>query len=1124
VDDIDPNAEHHLRFLLLGHLQVLRGGTPLNVGGAQQRAVLAALLVARGQAVSVEHIADALWGERSPPGHAATIQSYVFRLRELLEPGRHSGQAPGVLVTEPGGYRLLVEPDAVDFLEFEQLLVSGQDQLARGTPHEASATLACALSLWRGPVLADLADYDFVAHFARRLDELRLETEEARIDAELMLGHHVSMVAELGSLVESYPLREHLQAQRILALYRSGRQADALDAYRQVRVQMLDELGIEPGTELTALHRAILNQDPGLLPESGSDGRKQDGGTPGRPSTRHGVRRTTKVLVSVAVVGALCLVAAGVHAVRTSHAPGLTTLPANSVVRIDGNGTFHEVVKVGVSPDGVALSKGAAWVANTSADTVSKIDLVRDVLVQTTPVGNAPQAMAVSGSDLWVVNSQGSSVSRLSLKTAQVVDTIAVGNQPAAIAIGPSGVWVANTADGTVVRIDPATDETDDPVAVGLRPDGIAVDAKTIWVSNGGDGTVSPIDASTQTVGSSISVGAGPAGIVATDDAVWVANSLSQSTTRIDPENRRVQAVIPVGDGPQSIAMVGSRPWVSNEFDGTVTVIDPAANSASRRIATGASVRGLVSTGSSAYVTTRSLAGAAHAGGTLRITTGFMPNFSGVDPTNADISFLFTAYSLVYDGLVGLRRTDGAAGLTLVPDLAEELPSPSADGRTYVFTLRRGIRYSNGARVTPDDIRRGVQQELTLTDDTERLANIIGAPACMRAKTVCDLSRGVVVDAANYRIAFHLRHPDPDFLYRMTEPLFATPVGLPGVAAKTPRPATGPYMIGQYRDPTRFTLVRNPYFHPWSVAAQPEGYPDVIEWTLRGNITRAVHNVVAGKADVDQRASAAADYRMMLRTHPDSFRSDVDGWTHYLFLNTRTAPFDDPDVRKAINFAVDRNVIVQLAGGVTAASPTCQVLAPNLPGYHRICPFTTNPAPDGSYHGPDFARASALVARSGTRGTSVTLVSPFGRGAPFGPIGHYIVGVLDKLGYKASFGPEPRGDYFSGANPAQLGLALWAADYPQPSNYFTGLRCDADEPGRYCNPAVERLYHRALEAQREDQVSAHTWWASLDRTLTNDAARLSLYDEQQVVAVADRVGNYQFNPKYGPLFGQMWVR
>ncbi|MDQ1487339.1 MAG: hypothetical protein QOJ62_3032, partial [Actinomycetota bacterium] len=879
------------------------------------------------------------------------------------------------------------------------------------------------------------------------------------------------------------------------------------------------------GTELTNLHQSILNQDAGLLLEHQARAVQPNVKQPNDPAVPRLVRRVSKRLVAISVVSAVVLAAAAVYPLRHSRSSSLRSLPANSVVRIGTDGSFHDAVAVGVGPDGVAVARGAAWVANTGADTVSKIDLKKHVVVQTTTVGNAPQALATSGTDLWVVNSGASSVSRVSLKTNQVVDTVPVGNLPGAIAGGDSGIWVVNTGDDTVVRIDPTTGKTDKHIGVGLRPDGIAVDTSTVWVSNSGDGTVSPIDVKSRIVGSSISVGAGPAGIAVSDGAVWVANSLSQTVSRIDPRTRRVVGTIPVGDGPQSITVVRNRLWVANEFDGTVTVIDRVTSRVKKRIPTDASVRGLASDGTSAYVTTRPLAAVGHSGGTLHITTDLLPNAFGIDPSSADLAIAFGTFSYVYDGLVAVRRTGGGAGLTLVPDLAVDLPQPSPDGLEYVFTLRRGIHYSNGAEVKPADIRHGLQQELTVSGDTERLANIVGAPECIRIKTVCDLSRGVEVDDNTFRVAFHLRAPDPDFLYKLTEPMFATPEGDAGVRATTPRLATGPYMIGEYQSPTRFTLVRNPEFHQWSFAAQPPGYPNEIEWTLDYDRTHAVQNVLAGTTDADKRSPFGAEYATSQRANSEHFRSDLAAWTTYLFLNTQIPPFDNLEVRKAINFAVDRNKIVELVGGTSAATPTCQILPRSLPGFRPYCPYTANPTPDGGYHGRDLATASALVDHSGTRGMAVTVVAPSGwNDSVTRAIANYVVGVLASLGYKARFALSTDDNYFSGDNPAQLGIALFAMDFPVASSFFAPLRCPTSGAGSdYCNPVAEELFIRALDTQRTDPVRADALWATLDQTLTDDAAWLSLYNQRDTIVLSDRVGNYMSNPKYGALYGQMWV-
>jgi ABC-type transport system substrate-binding protein len=329
-------------------------------------------------------------------------------------------------------------------------------------------------------------------------------------------------------------------------------------------------------------------------------------------------------------------------------------------------------------------------------------------------------------------------------------------------------------------------------------------------------------------------------------------------------------------------------------------------------------------------------------------------------------------------------------------------------------------------------------------------------------------------------------------------------------------------MIGEYQNASTFTLVRNPQFHQWSFAAQPDGYPNKIEWTAQPDATQAIHAVLAGAADADERPPAATDYANLLRSHPDQFRSDFTARTSFLFLNTRVAPFDNAGVRKAINLAIDRNKVVKLVGGASTAAPTCQILPPNFPGYRPYCPYTTHPTPDGSYHGPDFAKALALVKRSHTRGTAVTVASHFDDPAVIATA-REVARVLTRLGYKARFALSSDDGYFSSQNPAQIGTMWFYMDYPAPANFFGALLCNSGWPGRYCNPAADRLFTRAVDTERTDPVHAAAQWAQLDRMLTDDAAWLTLYSARSTIALSDRVGNYQSNPKNGPLYDRMWV-
>jgi DNA-binding SARP family transcriptional activator len=241
------------QFRLLGPVEVVADGRLLDLGGRRQRALLALLLLEAGRPVSADRLGDELWHGQPPPGAAKTLRSYISRLRTVL--GRDA------LVTHPSGYALEVVSELIDVYNFEQLLHQGRDALDRGAAGLAAERLQAALGLWRGPALIDVAEGGTLMLEARRLEEHRLVCLEARIDADLALGRHAKLVAELELLVADEPLRERLWRQLMLALYRSGRQADALEAYRRASRLLREELGLEPGEELRELERAVLRRD-----------------------------------------------------------------------------------------------------------------------------------------------------------------------------------------------------------------------------------------------------------------------------------------------------------------------------------------------------------------------------------------------------------------------------------------------------------------------------------------------------------------------------------------------------------------------------------------------------------------------------------------------------------------------------------------------------------------------------------------------------------------------------------------------------------------------------------------------------------------------------------------------
>jgi DNA-binding SARP family transcriptional activator len=258
-----PQPAARIDFRILGPLEALDEGRAVRLGGAKQRALLALFLLHRGEALTTDRLIDELWGERPPATAAKSVQVHVSRLRKALA-GREGNDPAGLIATRGHGYVLELDPECLDACRFERLVAEGRSELIAGRPERAGAALEEGLSLWRGPVLADLAYEPFAQREIARLDDLRVVALEQLIEARLALGAHAELVGRLETLIAEHPYRERLRAQLMLALYRCDRQADALQAFQDARRTLVEELGIEPGERLRELERAILAQDPGL--------------------------------------------------------------------------------------------------------------------------------------------------------------------------------------------------------------------------------------------------------------------------------------------------------------------------------------------------------------------------------------------------------------------------------------------------------------------------------------------------------------------------------------------------------------------------------------------------------------------------------------------------------------------------------------------------------------------------------------------------------------------------------------------------------------------------------------------------------------------------------------------
>jgi DNA-binding SARP family transcriptional activator/basic membrane lipoprotein Med (substrate-binding protein (PBP1-ABC) superfamily) len=328
-----------VEFWLLGPFEVDADGRRLSLGGPQARAVLALLLLHRNEVVSVDRIVDELWSEQPPRSAEQAVRVYVSHLRKALEPRRADGP-PEILLTRGNGYLLRVERGEVDVDHFEARRAQGQQLLALGDPDKAVAAFDEAMSLWRGPPLQDFV-YDAFAHpEIARLEELRLTTLEDRFDAQLAAGQGSRLVPDLTQHVEANPLRERLRAQLMLALYRSGRQADAIETYQRGRQRLVEELGLEPSESLQRLESRILQHDPSLDPPTGAWSVDHPGPRP--RSRRLLTRGVAASLVAIGVIAG-SLVAATTGGTARPQSVALVVSSSRSDLNASGQGWFDEI-------------------------------------------------------------------------------------------------------------------------------------------------------------------------------------------------------------------------------------------------------------------------------------------------------------------------------------------------------------------------------------------------------------------------------------------------------------------------------------------------------------------------------------------------------------------------------------------------------------------------------------------------------------------------------------------------------------------------------------------------------------------------------------------------------------
>lgn len=557
-----------LEFLILGPLEVRRGSTTLEIGSGKQRALLGVLLLHAGEAISTGRLVDELWGERPPATAEKLVQGYVHALRKQL--------GDGVLETRAPGYRIAVG-ESLDLQQFEELTSAAR----AASLTESVALRERALALWRGAPLADVALAGPAQQTVARLGEARLATQIELIDARLALGGHARVVGELEALTAAHPYQEKLTGQLMLALYRSGRQAEALDVYRRIRTRLDDELGLEPGQELRDLETAILRQDPSLSVTATDDRHHDRGDDPDDAGVpRPPVRRSRGRLAAVGVVAAAVVAVSAVGLLRSDA--DAVVVPPNSVAVIDpSTNRVEATIPVGIRPGSIAAGAGAVWVANLDDGSLTRIDPETSTVIRNVALPATPDDVAAGAGAVWVVNGRLGALYRVDPAFGRVTNALRLGNRAvtftdAGVALEPGSVWVT-FGDSTLARVETPSLRAAGLADAGEGPADVVVAYGSVWVSNSGDPSVQRFFPGTFESGHvrEFTVGRRPTGMAAAAGAIWVACAEDDYVARLEasPGFESVRT-IPVGDGPSAVATDQESVWVANTADGTVSRID----------------------------------------------------------------------------------------------------------------------------------------------------------------------------------------------------------------------------------------------------------------------------------------------------------------------------------------------------------------------------------------------------------------------------------------------------------------------------------------------------------------------------------------------------------------------
>ena len=795
-------------------------------------------------------------------------------------------------------------------------------------------------------------------------------------------------------------------------------------------------------------------------------------------------------------------------------------------------------ITVGARPSDISAGAGGVWVANLDDDSVSKIDPRAARLARTWSTGKSVDGLTTTAHAVWTLDAADATLLRIDPAFGQVAERIHLGRPPAGsntvpspVATGTRSVWAAN-GFSAVARVAATSGELKSTVDVGNQPAGIAQGAGATWVADNLDDTVSQIDGAGR-LANTIPVGHGASAIAVGDGGVWVADTVDATVTRLDPATGATTDTIRVGAGPTGIAVGPGAVWVANSVDGTVSRIDPRSDRVVATITVGGSPAHVVVAAGKVWVTvqTGSAPGAPAPAGTLRVVQ--QRDFNSTDPALLG-SYGPQASQLAYATcarLLDYPDRPAPQGTRLAPEIAAAMPTVSANGRTYRYTVRSGFRFSSGQPVTGLAFKTAIERYLSpKMHDPGGIDFIFAGIVGYRAYEAGRARHLAGVSATDTTLTVRLLRPDPALPARLAIPSLCpvppdTPISAKGIEGI---PSTGPYYIAFHAPNRELVLRRNPFYHgprprrsaeiDYRFGSGPEANSALVE---SGRADYA--NATIGDQHFASSVSAATKARLAQRYGPGSpaaragrqrYFSNRTITKQYLLLNSRRPLFATARMRRAVNFAVDRSALAATAGQGFSGLPTDQYLPAGMPGYRDADIY-----PLGR---PNLARARRLAGHGRHHAVMYTCNRP-----ACARVAEIVRADLRRIGIDVAIKPFALVPMFvhefTRGAPFDIGWFGWALDFLDPSDFlgvpFNGS--DVDFPGA----DAQRYKARLAAASRLTGEARLRAYGQLDIAIARNAA--------PVVAFADitaddffsaRIGCQVFQPIYGMDLGALCRR